>query len=195
MVPNKTQVDAIFKRIEDKHGIAMRSNYLCCQSCGHDALAKDNLQYGFYHVQDMEHAARDGRLYIAFSTEEDDDVQTAETIVNEMRADGCTVEWDGTARQRIVVNVDAPTFDMYAPDNIPQDARKVEGERGTTIYVWENKNSPAPRGRWEFRIVGPDGFVWHAETDEDEEEAIKWAHAIVPTLDIDDEDDNANEQE
>jgi hypothetical protein len=195
MIPSKQQVDAIFNRIEQKHGIAMRSNFLCCQSCGHAELEKENLQYGFYHVQDMEHAARDGKLYLAFSTEGEDDVQTAETIVNEMRAEGCTVEWNGTAGKRIVVDVDGPTFDMYTLENIPDDATDVPGERGTTIYVWKNPNPTRENETWEVRIVGDDGFVWHADAHETHQEALRLAHGIVPTLDIEDDEDDANEEE
>lgn len=197
MVPNKQQVDAMFKRIEDTHGVAMRSNFLCCQSCGHASLSNDHMEYGFYHVQDMESAARDGKLYIAFSTEADDDVQTAETIVKAMREEGCTVEWDGTARKRIIVDVDGPTFDLYARENIPRDATPVPGARGTTIYVWENPAPTRADETWEVRIVGSDDFVWHADAHETHQEALRLAHGIVPTLDIDDDEDeyNTNEEE
>jgi hypothetical protein len=195
MIPNKTALDGIFTRIEANHGLAMRSNFLCCQSCGHAALEADHLQYGFYHVQDMEHAVQDGKLYLAFSTEGEDDVQTAETIVEALREEGCTVEWDGTARKRIVVDVEGPTFDLYAPENIPKDATGVPGERGTTIYVWKNPNPTREVEAWEVRIVGDDGFVWHADAHETHQEALRLAHGIVPSLDIDDDEEEITDEE
>lgn len=195
MIPNKTEVDAMFTRIEANHGVTMRANFLCCQSCGHAKLADEHMEYGFYHVQDMEAAARDGKLYIAFSTEDDDDVQTAETIVNALRGEGCTVEWNGTAGKRIILDVEGRSFDRFDEENIPREAELIEGERGTTIRVWENPDATEAAQRWEYRIIGNDGFVWHADTDDTRELAISRAHATIPSLDIDDEDDNTNEEE
>jgi hypothetical protein len=195
MIPNKTEVDAMFTRIEATHGVTMRANFLCCQSCGHAKLADDHMEYGFYHVQDMEAAARDGKLYIAFSTEEDDDVQTAETIVNALRSEGCTVEWDGTARKRIILNVEGQSFDRFDESNIPREAEYVEGAHNTTIRVWENRDATERGQRWEYRIIGNDGFVWHADTDDTKDLAISRAHATIPSLDIDNEDEITEEQE
>jgi hypothetical protein len=196
MIPNKTALDGIFSRIEETHGIAMRSNFLCCQSCGHAALEQDHLQYGFYHVQDMEHAAKDGKLYLAFSTEDEDDVQTAETIVEALREEGCTVEWNGTSGKRIVVDVDGPTFDLYNTDNIPQDAERISAAYGLTLRVWLNPNPTREVETWELRIVGEgENMVWHVDAHETREEAITLGHGVVETLDLDDEDEDTNEEE
>jgi hypothetical protein len=191
MTPTKADIDTIFARIESTHGIAMRSNFLCCQSCGHDAL-DDEGRYGFYHSQDTDTAAQSGRLYVAFSTDDDDDTSTGDAIATALREAGCEVEWDGTAARRIIVSVSAESFDLYHPSNIPSHALHRTMPRSVEMFAWED-DTAGKNYRWQYRLMYA-GAVVHASSMGTFKDACADAKKVTLSLDLDDDDDDTEEE-
>ena len=111
------RLDQAFEELE-KEGIIARQNFSCCQNCGHSEIGGERADaeaegrqvwgYTFYHMQDTEGACEGGLLYLAYGSfgEPDDTLGVGERIARALERAGLTVEWNGTAAQRIGVRLE-----------------------------------------------------------------------------------------
>lgn len=116
MKADMTGFDAAFKMLR-KFGILCRKNFWCCQTCGCEAMRQryeqaeadaKPLGYCFYHQQDAEWLRSEGHAYLSFNAfGEGDSVYIGRLIAYCMAECGVTVKWDGTASQRIEVDLTA----------------------------------------------------------------------------------------
>ncbi|MGM1064961.1 DUF6891 domain-containing protein [Saccharothrix sp. Mg75] len=118
--PATTEVDrllAVFEALDDG-GIVARPDFTCCQTCGHaeiggevDPGAGDARGYVFFHRQDTEGAVAGRGLYLAFGSlvEAEDPAAADEAVAREvadaLAAGGLPVEWNGSVRSRIKVDL------------------------------------------------------------------------------------------
>ena len=108
------KLDTAFANLEQQ-GIVARQNFACCQNCGHAEIGAEieNARkirkikgYTFYHMQDTESASETGTLWLAYgslSGKEDDSLTVGHAIAKAIRAEGLTVNWDGSLSTRICV--------------------------------------------------------------------------------------------
>jgi hypothetical protein len=115
--PTVTDCDRLDRAFEaiGQRGIIALHNAGYTQSDGYEAVneayvdVEDEEQiigYCFYHGQDLEHAVREGGLYLAFGPADPEDEEAQGPIVGrviceELERAGLEVEWDGTFQQRI----------------------------------------------------------------------------------------------
>jgi len=105
-------LDMVFDAFEDTYLMA-RMNYQCCQSCGLDAISKENkdepsghLGYVFYHAQDEERREERGYLmlsYGALGPNPMTDEAVGKLICDVLARHGRHFEWDGSSETRIQV--------------------------------------------------------------------------------------------
>ena len=118
------------KRAETEHGgtIFTESGYLCCQNCAatelenrmvvHNAVRNGRMAvigYAYYHGQDKEGCDNGYDLYLSYCGQEtimgfDDNlpqiltsVKVAHMLIDSLREEGLTVEWEGKVSRRICV--------------------------------------------------------------------------------------------
>jgi hypothetical protein len=110
------RLDRAFARLESGRILA-RQHFTCCQTCGHSEMADELatarqrgpvIGYTFFHVQDTESAAEGGGLYLAYGSAgqgedeaPDAGLAVARQVVEALRAEGLTPEWNGQQSQRI----------------------------------------------------------------------------------------------
>jgi len=114
--PPMTDVDRLNRAFAtlDASGIVARQNFSCCQNCGHGEIRDERPDdapshgYTFFHVQDTEAAVDGGGLYLAYgSFEPDSDAAGVGRRVSEaLRAEGLSVEWNGSTNTRILVKLE-----------------------------------------------------------------------------------------
>jgi len=117
-ITDNDRLEAASRKLETS-GILVRENFTCCGTCGSyeiwDEIAKAKKSgssvrgYAFYHSQDADGAAEGGRLHLSYgSTEEGEDasVAIASQIEAALRAEGLTVNWNGTIGQRIGIDLE-----------------------------------------------------------------------------------------
>ncbi|CEL04179.1 hypothetical protein ASPCAL05310 [Aspergillus calidoustus] len=105
------KIDKAFSSLQRNHGILARMNFTCCATCGIGEIAEDRDEdtrgYVFFHEQDMEGVAMDGRelslVFGSFSRSEKKNRAVGEVIVRSLRRVGVKVEWEGEASKRIRV--------------------------------------------------------------------------------------------
>jgi hypothetical protein len=110
------RLDQAFAALEEQ-GIIARQNFSCCQNCGHAEIGEEiaNAEaegrkvqgYTFYHMQDTEGACEGGFLYLAYGSNGNraQIVRIGRRIARALEQAGLTVEWDGSAAQRIGVQL------------------------------------------------------------------------------------------
>lgn len=108
------RLDEAFAEL-DRNGIVARQNFTCCQTCGHAEISyaiEDTEKfrpvrgYVFYHQQDLESAARNGYLYLAYgslSGKEEDSAKIAQEISDTIKRHGLEPDWNGSVRTRICI--------------------------------------------------------------------------------------------
>jgi hypothetical protein len=110
--PEVTDCDRLDKAFADleSRGIVARQDFSCCQNCGHrdiiEELGPGARGYTFYHSQDTESAIEAGVLWLAVGAVGDAEngaLEIAAEVVAALRAQGLTVESDGTGEERITV--------------------------------------------------------------------------------------------
>ncbi|GAB2625659.1 hypothetical protein Aab01nite_15960 [Paractinoplanes abujensis] len=110
--PARTDSDRLTDafRALDAAGIVAREDFACCQNCGTSEIGDEVLDkaaargYVFYHMQDAERAADGGGVWLAYGHfGSGATVALGEEIAAALRAEGLTVEWDGSTGQRIHV--------------------------------------------------------------------------------------------
>ena len=79
-----------------KLGYFARQNFMCCQTCGWDAVPEGREKVVFYHAQDKATLDKRGYCYLAWSG-------NGNEIVATLRNRGLTAEWNGTDGNRIKV--------------------------------------------------------------------------------------------
>lgn len=98
---NSNELNSVFATLESK-GIICRTNWQCCQSCGHGCIQSEleyeEQGYIFYHIQDAEAAHKNRSIYLSHS-----DNETAQIVVDEFKAAGFDVDWNGSEKTRILV--------------------------------------------------------------------------------------------
>jgi hypothetical protein len=102
-----------------KQGVLARMDFLCCSTCGHDAMDRDALAmvangrrikgYAFYHAQDAQVLEEHGKVHIGYDyVANPSGSSTAEhigrLIVETCTAAGLTCEWNGDSNKRILVH-------------------------------------------------------------------------------------------
>lgn len=116
MIANKTDksnLTTAFKMMRT-YGIFARQNFLCCQTCGCNAVDKaveekrkknDDvpLGYCFYHAQDAAILREEGRVMLAYGAIDDNGDSTAvgSIIAMCLRECGVAYKWDGKRYTRI----------------------------------------------------------------------------------------------
>ncbi len=114
---DKARIGAAFKALRGL-GVFARQSWQCCQSCG-CAAVPSGMPYAFYHLQDAEAFAPRGRggrrvaqdmlahpLHVAFGAPEGwamTPQQVGALLAMALRAQGLTVDWDGTEGTRVAV--------------------------------------------------------------------------------------------
>jgi hypothetical protein len=103
------RLDRAFAALEAT-GIVARQNFTCCQTCGHGEIfdefgGRRVRGYVFYHMQDTEAAVAGLGLSLAYgaASKEEDPVAIGHAIVDALRRERLSVEWDGSLERRISV--------------------------------------------------------------------------------------------
>lgn len=151
--PVKTNLSAAFAALND-YGVVARQNFMCCMSCGLDAISGEVESsaewdgYAFYHSQDAERLVETGSTYVAFGVflrrylpideikamspaerdafaDEKAEALARSVIVPTFEMYGIDVEWDGSAGSRMALH----DVDYYVPLNEGglKDERAVGG--------------------------------------------------------------------
>lgn len=95
---SKNNLNAAFRALRKK-GYFARQDFWCCQNCGWAAMTDEQAQKAvFYHRQDTQRLREDGTCYLAWSGDGNEIVQT-------LRDNGITVDWDGTDDTRIKITL------------------------------------------------------------------------------------------
>jgi hypothetical protein len=93
---SKTNLSDAFALLR-KRGYFAAENFLCCQSCGWDALSEEQARFAvFYHKQDAERLKEGGDLFLCWGGD-------GEEIVDILKNYGLEVNWDGSTNSRIMV--------------------------------------------------------------------------------------------
>ncbi|WP_127505739.1 DUF6891 domain-containing protein [Actinoplanes solisilvae] len=108
--PERTDSDRLTAAFHslDAAGIVAREDFSCCQNCGVTEIRDETTDgasrgYVFYHGQDALSAAEGLDIWLAYGGR--DAEQIAHEIVEALRAEGLTVQWDGTVGLRIHVTL------------------------------------------------------------------------------------------
>jgi hypothetical protein len=108
--PERTGSDRLTDafRALDAAGVVAREDFSCCQNCGTGEIGAEVLDtargYVFYHRQDADRAAEGGGVWLAFGLfDAPPTVEIGAEVAAALRAEGLTVNWDGSAGQRIHV--------------------------------------------------------------------------------------------
>lgn len=92
----KTQLTKAFSDLR-KIGYLARQNFSCCQSCAWAEIPDDKSERAvFYHRQDHMGMRETGEVYLSWAG-------NGHEIVNVLKSNGLSVEWDGTPSRRIRV--------------------------------------------------------------------------------------------
>lgn len=88
-----------------KNGYEAQDNFMCCQSCGAAAMNLKGKKGGvFWHAQDDDALRENGYVYIAFLTKNGKRAEAVgKALVDALRAEGLSVEWNGTEWERVKV--------------------------------------------------------------------------------------------
>ncbi|XVU29760.1 DUF6891 domain-containing protein [Actinoplanes sp. CA-054009] len=112
--PDRTDSDRLTSafRALDRARIVAREEFTCCRTCGvseiGDEVADGETARGFvfYHDQDAERAAAGGSLWLAFGSFGTVPAeQVGAEVAAALRAEGLSVDWDGSAGQRLHVRL------------------------------------------------------------------------------------------
>lgn len=109
----KALLAAAFRHMR-AHGLLARQNFMCCRGCAENALWNDiDANPGkykgavYYHHQDNDDLREKGEFYLGFGAADTDDnpttVEVGEIVKKALEKFSLIVEWDGTARKRILV--------------------------------------------------------------------------------------------
>jgi len=92
-----------------KQNIRARSNFMCCQNCGCEALDIKGKWGGvFWHAQDDEGFRKNGDLYIAFFTKDGKGSEAlGHALYNALAAQGLKVVWDFSSKTRVKVEAES----------------------------------------------------------------------------------------
>jgi hypothetical protein len=110
--PARTDSDRLTDafRTLDRAGIVARQDFACCQNCGVSEIGDEVLPkfpargYVFYHQQDAERAVEGGGVYLCYGSFEGAAAETVGAeVADALRAEGLSVNWSGSAGQRIHV--------------------------------------------------------------------------------------------
>jgi len=95
---NKTKLNKAFKQLREM-GYFAKQNFLCCQSCGWNAIPDNQSEnVVFYNQQDNEDLKETGECYLSWAG-------NGEAIVETLRGNGIKAEWDGTESDRIKIDL------------------------------------------------------------------------------------------
>lgn len=87
-------------------GIVARSNFMCCQTCGHAKIARDlpkgKVGYVFWHQQDEERLRESGTVCLAYGGRDGsgEGLRVGRLITEAFRLHGFEVNWDGSVSTR-----------------------------------------------------------------------------------------------
>jgi hypothetical protein len=116
--PTPTDNDLLEQAFEDleKQGIVARENWTCCQTCGHAEIGEEMeeaqeddedrpvIGYTFYHQQDTDSAVEGAGVMLAYgSVSEENTLDVPKKIVETLSRHGLKVKWDGTLKERILI--------------------------------------------------------------------------------------------
>jgi len=113
--PARTDSDRLTDafRALDASGIVAREDFTCCQNCGLNEIDDEVDQgdsprgYVFYHAQDAERAAAGGSIYLSYGLfGEPSTMEFAEEVIEQVRAQGLSVDWNGSLDKRFHVRLD-----------------------------------------------------------------------------------------
>lgn len=95
------------------HGIVAKENFTCCQSCGSyeifEYAQQGDYGYVFYHEQDTERAVEGQGIYLAYGhigVAKKSLSEITEQIVQTIEKHGLKVDWNGSSKTRMLVNMD-----------------------------------------------------------------------------------------
>jgi hypothetical protein len=112
------KLDAAFDQLSKKDVLA-RHNYWCCSNCAttaiDDEVNEHIVNFGqrikgfvYYHSQDTDLATENGALYLGYGSSCRTNAETiavGKMIVDALNAQNLNTTWKGTAKDRIIVNV------------------------------------------------------------------------------------------
>lgn len=98
--------------------ITVKENILCSIVQVYNIIdsykSKSDIGFAFYHKGDTKMAAETGMLYLSwgsYSNDELDILTVANAIIDEGKASGLTIEWEGSTTDRILItDVDVTYF-------------------------------------------------------------------------------------
>jgi len=112
------RLDQVFEDLEHQ-GIISRQNFSCCGTCGSAEIldemsaaqnkGKKVRGYAFYHVQDTESAVEGEGIYLNYGSVYNNylaQVLAGHKIAKVIKNHGLKVEWNGSLRRRIFVQLD-----------------------------------------------------------------------------------------
>ena len=97
METNKKALKKAFTELRKK-GYFARQNHTCCQTCGWSEVPDGIEKVVFYHNQDKEDLDKTGSCHLAWSG-------NGEEIVEVLKSNGIVVEWGGSEKNRIKINI------------------------------------------------------------------------------------------
>ena len=93
----KKKITKAFKELREL-GFFARQNFWCCQSCALSGIPDDKPNYVFYHNQDNSMLRKTGTCYLSWGGD-------ANTIISILKNNDIKVEWNQTANERILINI------------------------------------------------------------------------------------------
>ena len=119
-----TAVDFSLDQLAAEHDFEIQKGTSCCSSCALAEFPEGTVNFCYYHQQNS-HGDGDG-MHLGWGGD-------AATIVSALRANGLTVEWDGTDAKKIFVEgdgtglYDEPEEDGLADDWDDEDDEWADG--------------------------------------------------------------------
>lgn len=105
----RPMIAEVFKNLRKK-GLLARMNFSCCCSCGsyelNDILKtnKNKIGYVFWHHQSEESFKINGRVYLYYGSNEDNDsIEVGKLIVEELNINNIPCCWNGSSHDAILV--------------------------------------------------------------------------------------------
>lgn len=115
---SKEHLEEFFSNLSDR-SITVKQNHGSSIEYGYDTIEQykrfSDIGFCFYHSKDVDLAKKTGMLYMSWGSYNDDDIDTltvVNAILDEGRACGLKVEWDGSVTDRLLItDIDKEYFD------------------------------------------------------------------------------------
>jgi hypothetical protein len=93
-----TNLNKAFRQLR-KNGYFARQNFLCCDSCAWSSMTTEESQKAvFYHSQGAADLRKTGKVYLSWSGD-------AVEIINTFERYGIETQWDGIQEKKIQISI------------------------------------------------------------------------------------------